>query len=80
MNDKTERVTIACNEKSSPTIEQGFVNVGNSGAKVIPHKQTNGEWLRGLSDEELAKWWFEVDECSERFLAWLRAEHKEVDE
>lgn len=58
----------------------------------IPHKQTNGEWLRSLNDEELAKTTLincdnftgENGRCDRLFyaceecrLAWLRAEHKE---
>ena len=57
---------------------------------------TNGEWLRGLSDEELVyklDWDFISSGsefcdgcchgcvgCQQRALAWLRAEHKGVDE
>lgn len=55
---------------------------------------TNGEWLRGLSDEELVgKLDYEIvlghscdniqcndcEGCQNRVLAWLRAEHKEAE-
>lgn len=61
-------------------------------AKGLPYKNTNGEWLRGLSDEELVGMLdYEIvlgkscediqcndcEGCQNRVLAWLRAEHKE---
>ena len=69
----------------------------------IPHKQTNGEWLRSLNDEEFVRETgkggsyyggyicelmddyldVQIDctnrDCFQCKLAWLRAEHKEVE-
>ena len=50
-------------------------------AKGLPYKNTNGKWLRGLSDEEFVRCLYgKYDKSAQDYmLDWLRAEHKEAE-
>lgn len=48
-------------------------------AKGLPYKITNGEWLRGLSDDEFVNFMYSKSPkpIFDYMLTWIRAEHKE---